>query len=38
VHIERFDPMADWDKLRVCHEHVVSGQLADDPIVPLPLA
>jgi len=34
VRIERFDPMADEDKLRVCHELVVSGQLADDPNVP----
>jgi GNAT superfamily N-acetyltransferase len=34
VRIERFDPRADEQRLRACHEIEVSGQLEDDPNVP----
>jgi GNAT superfamily N-acetyltransferase len=34
VHIERFDPLADEQQLRACHEMTVAGQPEDDPAVP----
>jgi GNAT superfamily N-acetyltransferase len=34
VHVERFDPRTDEDRLRLCHEMTVAGQHDDDPNVP----
>ena len=34
--IEQFDPKTDEQRLRACHEMVVSGQLEDDPNAPAP--
>jgi RimJ/RimL family protein N-acetyltransferase len=35
MHIERFDPVADKDKIRACYELYVAGKPADDPDGPL---
>jgi GNAT superfamily N-acetyltransferase len=34
VRIERFDPVTDTDKIRVCHELFVAAAAVDDPAVP----
>jgi RimJ/RimL family protein N-acetyltransferase len=34
VHVERFDPRADEQQLRICHQMTVAGQPHDDPNVP----
>jgi GNAT superfamily N-acetyltransferase/RimJ/RimL family protein N-acetyltransferase len=34
VRIERYDPKADEDRLRACHQLIVSAQAEDDPNVP----
>lgn len=36
VHIEQYDPKTDEDRLRACHEMIVSAQPEDDPNVPPP--
>ncbi len=35
MHIERFDPVADTDKIRACYEMYAAGKPADDPDGPL---
>ena len=35
MHIERFDPVADTEKIRACYEMYVAGKPADDPDGPL---
>jgi GNAT superfamily N-acetyltransferase len=34
MRIERFDPVTDTEKIRVCHDLFVAAQAVDDPIVP----
>jgi GNAT superfamily N-acetyltransferase len=34
VRIERFDPVTDTEKIRICHELYVAAQRVDDPIIP----
>jgi GNAT superfamily N-acetyltransferase len=34
VRIERFDPVTDDEKIRICHELYVAAERVDDPLVP----